>query len=83
LDIVENIVSVLIPHGVNHALWGKQLPYLPDHRLVTQYAKDDKTLEVVVHLFASKAHTHIKDTKLTLGFMENVADLPGTVSLRV
>ncbi|KAG2002200.1 hypothetical protein CC2G_004411 [Coprinopsis cinerea AmutBmut pab1-1] len=79
LDIVENIVSVLIPHGVNHALWGKQLPYLPDHRLVTQYAKDDKTLEVVVHLFASKAHTHIKDTKLTLGFMENVADLPGTI----
>ncbi|KAG2010655.1 hypothetical protein CC2G_013457 [Coprinopsis cinerea AmutBmut pab1-1] len=75
----ENIVSVLIPHGVNHALWGKQLPYLPDHRLVTQYAKDDKTLEVVVHLFASKAHTHIKDTKLTLGFMENVADLPGTI----
>ncbi|KAG2001646.1 hypothetical protein CC2G_006684 [Coprinopsis cinerea AmutBmut pab1-1] len=60
-------------------LWGKQLPYLPDHRLVTQYAKDDKTLEVVVHLFASKAHTHIKDTKLTLGFMENVADLPGTI----
>jgi hypothetical protein len=79
-DIVKNVVTVLVTHGVNYSMWLKQLPFFPPNKTMSALAQDSKGLEVVVHMFASDAHSHNKESKLSMSIIESIADLPGEVS---